>query len=450
MTSSEGHHRPLTQRAILFFWLPLAFSWMLMTFEGPWIQGVISRRPDAELQLAAFGIVFSLMILIESPVIMLLATSSALSRDGQAYRILSRFAMGLNVFVTIVAVLMAFTPLLDLWLGGVLGIPPDVIDAARPGVALMILFPGFIGYRRFYQGILINHNHTRVIGTGTILRLIVSAGLAMLIGAITDWPGVVLGGIGLGAAVAAESLYVRYMARADVADLKRTPRPASKPDLNYGAAMRFHLPLALTSIMTLLVRPLIESGLASTDDARAALAAWPVIFSIFLILRSGGMAWQEVVIALSRSRQALDALRRFTLMLGFGTSGLMLVLSFTPAIDIYTGTVLGIPENIQPLVKLGAQIGVLIPMLTTFQSYLRALLMRSDRTARIYQGMALGFGLTAATMFGGLALGLPGIMSASLAMTLGLVTELAFLFVAQRASAERLDSAWEPALAAGD
>jgi hypothetical protein len=36
--------------------LPLALSWLSMSFEGLWIQGVISRKPDAETQLAAVGL----------------------------------------------------------------------------------------------------------------------------------------------------------------------------------------------------------------------------------------------------------------------------------------------------------------------------------------------------------------------------------------------------------
>ena len=84
----------VTYRKVLLFWLPLALSWLLMTFESLWIQGVIGRKPDAETQLAAFGLMFSLSVLIETPVIMLLATSNALSRDRQSFRTLWRFMMG--------------------------------------------------------------------------------------------------------------------------------------------------------------------------------------------------------------------------------------------------------------------------------------------------------------------------------------------------------------------
>ena len=78
------------QRRIFLFWLPLAASWLLMGLEGPVLQAVIARLGDIQTQLAAFGIVSSLEIAIESPVIMLLATSTALATSGRNYRVLRR------------------------------------------------------------------------------------------------------------------------------------------------------------------------------------------------------------------------------------------------------------------------------------------------------------------------------------------------------------------------
>ena len=58
--------------------------------------------------LAAAGIVISLSVTIESPVIMLLATSTALATSPQAYRMLRRFVWHLNLLLTIIAATIAF------------------------------------------------------------------------------------------------------------------------------------------------------------------------------------------------------------------------------------------------------------------------------------------------------------------------------------------------------
>ena len=195
----------MTYRKVLVFWLPLALAWVLMTVEGPLIQGVISRKPDSETQLAAFGLMFSLSILIETPVIMLLATGSALARNRQAFHVLWRFMMAVNLLVIGVAVLMAFTPLLDFYLDTLLSIPAHIIEATRPAMRVMILWGGFIGYRRFHQGIMIRFGRTRYVGYGTVLRLLVSGSMAFALGAITHMAGAAIGALALASAVADRS-----------------------------------------------------------------------------------------------------------------------------------------------------------------------------------------------------------------------------------------------------
>ena len=160
-----------TQRQIFLFWVPLAASWLLMGAEVPVLQAAIARLPDMQTQLAAFGIVMSLEIAIESPVIMLLATSTALSTSARNYLTLRRFMIWINVLATATAVLVAFTPVFDLVVRSLMGIPPDIADAAQPGMRIMTLWTAAIGVRRFYQGVMIRHGQTRSIGYGTAARL---------------------------------------------------------------------------------------------------------------------------------------------------------------------------------------------------------------------------------------------------------------------------------------
>ena len=438
----------MTYRKILLFWFPLAMAWLMMALEAPWIQGVISRKPDSETQLAAFGLIFSLSILIETPIIMLLATSNALARDRQSYLRLWRFMLAINLCVAVIAVLMAFTPLLDLYLGSVLNIPAHIIEAARPGMKIMICWGAFIGYRRFHQGIVIRFGNTRYVGFGTAIRVLVSGSVAVALGAITNIAGAQIGAMALAISVLAETSYTHIISRPDVRRLLETPRRASLPDLTYRQVLRFHIPLAITSLVSFLIYPAIERGLANTPDAVQSLAAWPVLVSIMFATRAGGMAYQEVVISLDNSERNHRLLRNFTLRLGFALSSFMLVFAFTPLITIYVGGVLGVPAALRELVELGARAAILVPLLTTLQSYFRALLMLSQRTATIYQAISLGFVTTALTVWGGIALGMPGIFAAAAGLTIGQLLELAILYIAYRRRKSDLRVHWQSVVAA--
>ena len=244
--------------------------------------------------------------------------------------------------------------------------PAHIIEATRPGMQVMIFWGAFIGYRRFHQGIMIRSGKTRYVGLGTVLRALVSATVATGLGAITNLAGAVVGACALMLAMAAETLYTYAVSRPDVKRLLQTPMPAGKPRLTQGDALRFHLPLAATSLVTLLSSPVIERGLASMPDAAQSLAAWPVIFTIMLIARSGGMAYQEVVISLNDSEARHRLLRKFTIRLGLALSlSMMALFAFSPAIAFYQAAIIQAPPHLRELVLLGAQAGIMLPLLTT-------------------------------------------------------------------------------------
>ncbi len=82
----------LTIRGILITWWPLALSWFLMALELPALSAIIARLADPKINLAAYGgIVFPLALIIEAPIIMLLAASTALSKDWDSYRKIRKF-----------------------------------------------------------------------------------------------------------------------------------------------------------------------------------------------------------------------------------------------------------------------------------------------------------------------------------------------------------------------
>ena len=50
-------------------------------------------------------------------------------------------------------------------------LPPEIARLAHIATAILILWPAAIGYRRFYQGILVHHRLTRRVAHGTAVRL---------------------------------------------------------------------------------------------------------------------------------------------------------------------------------------------------------------------------------------------------------------------------------------
>ncbi len=416
-----------TYGQIFWFWIPLAASWLLMSAEGPILQAVIARMSDMQRQLAAFGIVMSLEIAIESPVIMLLATSTSLATNARNYLTLRRFMLCLNLTVTIEAILVAYTPLYGLIVRDVMGIPEAIAAAAQPGMKIMFLWSAAIGFRRFLQGVLIRHGQTRWIGYGTLARLLSSGGGGIILGICTNLPGVWLGSIALLSGVIMEALFVATVARPTIKKLLSATMSRGSEDVSFWGIAKYHLPLAATSLLTLLAQPVIGAGLARMPFPEENLAAWPIIWGLLFIFRSPAFALPEAVIALGAQTGLKDMVRVFCLRIGMASSSAMAILVVTPLSGLYLAYVAGLPDRLAHFVVPALIVGLVIPFVNSIHSWYRGLLMAARMTSVIYWGMGMNLALTSLLIMVGVILRTPGAGSAVVALLLSLLVELAYL-----------------------
>jgi progressive ankylosis protein len=413
-------------------WLPLAVSVMLMTGEILLVQAAVGRLPDEKVMLAALGIMFWTEVLIEAPVIMLLSTSTALTTTAQAYRVVRRFTIHMNLLVTGVAVAIAFVdPLFDLVLRRWMGIPPEIADLTQTGMRIMSLWSAAIGWRRFHQGMLIRFGEARQVTWGTVVRLVTSATVASGLVLAGRFSGIVVAATTFLLSAVAEALYAWWRSRAIVAQLHANKEPEGD-DLTYRTVLEFHTPLAATSVLSFVALPLLNGGLARMPAPQDALAAWPVLYSVILLFRGPGIALPEVVIALLKTSHDIGPLRRFCwLVTGLSTLGLMLA-SVTPILPLYLRHVLAVSADLAELVLAGALVSLLIPGLAALSSMYRGMLMAHRSTPHIYWGMMIYLVATVSGVALGVVQQSPGIITASIAITVATLLETAYLGVRSR------------------
>lgn len=414
--------------SIFRFWLPLYASWLLMTLEGPFMTAVINRLPDEVVMLAAMGIVYSLAVTVEAPIINLLATATALVEDRESWSVVRRFTIRSALVLTGVMVLLWATPCFDLVVRRLLAVPADVADAVRPGLAAMTLFPGAIAWRRCLQGVMIRHGDTHRIAAGTTARLVVSAGTALLLWVSGDVSGVLVGAGAVQAGVLAEMVWIHVAARRSVAAvLARTDVGPAAERLTTGRLVTYHWPLALTTILTLLAQPLVTFALARLPEPRAALAAWPLVFQATLALRAAGLSIPEVVIALERDAESRARLTRFVVRVAAAISAAMVLFLTTPLVDAYLLGVQDATQELAEMTRRGLLVLAPLPGLAVLTNWLRGRFMRARLTRVVRSGMVVHLGVLAGTLTVGLAFEAPGIVTASAAMVVAVLAELVFL-----------------------
>jgi hypothetical protein len=416
----SNHEHELSLKKIFFFWIPLASTWFMMAAEGPFLAAVIARLHDPKYNLAAYGVAFSFAILIESPIIMITSASTALVKDKESYFKLRNFTFSLNIAATLV-MLLFLTPKVFFFVTlNLMGLEKSIAELTHQTTMFFIPWAAAIGYRRFYQGILIRNNLTRRVAYGTVVRLLTMSSAAIFSYFLTSLRGSFVGGTALCCGVVAEAVVSRVMAHSSIKKINNIHESKVKP-FRYRFITQFYYPLALTSILSLGIQPLVTFFMGQSRMPIESLAVLPVINSLVFIFRSMGLSFQEVGIALlGKNNQGFPTLKKFAFILGTMASLGLAVMAFTPLSFVWFQKISGLSHELSQFSILPTKILSLLPALSVILCFQRAVIIKNKNTKPVTIATAIELiSVVILLIFTIKYLGLAGAVCAAISMTLG-------------------------------
>ena len=383
---------------MLSLWWPLASSWLLMGIEMPMLAVAMTRMPGGDPHLAALGaLVYPLSLLIEAPIIMLLAASTALVRNLDIHEQLRRFAHVTAAVLTVIHVLVAFTPAFDFIALDLIGVPDAIVEPGRLGMQIMTPWTWAIAYRRFQQGVLIRCEQSKLVVYGTAIRLVANV-LALAIGiSVGTLPGIVVGTIGIICGVTAEAVWAGWcfhrfakpklreqqLARQQL-DADHVEAPLAWPKF-----AAFYIPLAFTPLITIVIQPIGSWAMSKMANPMLSLAAWPAVYGIVFLTRTAGYAFNEVVVALAGKPGGHRALRQCGYGIAGVASAVLLVLATTPIGEWWFGTVTGMSPELTALASASLLVAILMPGYAVAQNYHQGILVHNQRTRPITEAVVI-------------------------------------------------------------
>ncbi|MAT81343.1 MAG: hypothetical protein CMJ29_06815 [Phycisphaerae bacterium] len=432
-SSNNGSPTPsLGRTSILHDWWPLALSWGLMGLEMPAISAVVGNLPDAEIMLAAFGgIAFPLGLLVEAPIIMMLAASTALSRDHDSFLRLQRFMTVVAIGLTVIHAMLAFTPLWTLVVVPLLDVPPEVQEPARESFAWLLPWTWAIADRRFRQGLLIQFGRRQVVAVGTGIRLLATVGTLLCL-AEAGVAGATIASAALTVGVIVEAGYARFRSR-DVVQGPLKSAPPAKSPLHLGKLLKFYIPLACTPMLILAAQPIGSAGMTRMPEAVASLAVWAPLGGLTFLFRSSGIAYNEVVIRLSQQPGMRSGLLSFAWIGGLVFSTLLLIVAVTPLAEVWFKDIVGLDEQLASLGVSTLWLAAPVPLLSYLQSLYQGVLVNAHRTRPITESVIAYLIMTIAGLATGvLHGGIIGLEVALITYTLANVVQATWLYFRAR------------------
>jgi progressive ankylosis protein len=339
---------------------------------------------------------------------------------------LRNFTYAMNLVITAGLALCLVPPVFDFVTRGLMGLPEEVAAITHRAGVMLLPWPAAIGYRRFYQGLLIRRGQTRRVGYGTAIRVAGMAVTALLLAVGGRVDGAAVGTAALAAGVTIEALASRLMAAPIVRRLKReetpaTHGPAHARALTYREIWVFYYPLALTSMINMGLNPLATFFLGRSRMALESLAVMPVVYGLSFLFGSGGLAYQEAAIALlGPHREGYRPLRRFALWLGVSCSAGLAVIAFTPLATVWLVNVSGLTPDLARVALWPIRVMSAMPFLTVLMCFQRGMLVAARRTHTVTLGTAVEVGGVLLLLIGGVeGLSMVGATAAGCSYVLG-------------------------------
>ncbi len=360
-----------------------------MSAEPPALAAVVARLANPNIHLAAYGsVAFPLIGILQAPILTLLSLSTTMSKDWDSFVKGRKLMFYLGGGLTVLYMLITFTPLYYLIVVNWIGAPPEVVEPARLGMYIGLPWTFAVAYRRFHQGVLIRFEHTRAMTVGTFFRFFVDA-LILLIGfQIGSVPGTVVATGMMVCGVITEAVYVGIRVR-PVIKYELKPAPALPEKILLADMIRFFIPLGLMPLLNQLIRPIGSAALSRMPDPLVTLAIWPVISSFSALIVTPGGALNEVVIAMLDRPHAKRSVRTFMFILMGAQFLVMLLLAVTPMAFLWFSNVSGLSPDMAHLASRAFIILLPGSLISPLNSWFTGAILHSRRSRFVTEGMAI-------------------------------------------------------------
>ncbi|MBK5200392.1 MAG: hypothetical protein JJE21_02545 [Spirochaetaceae bacterium] len=419
----------ITKKKIFKLWIPLAVMWIVMALESPMITSIISRLPDAINQLAAFGFSFALALLVEGPVIQMLSAGTAVTSSKASYQKILSIQRFIAIVTMSIHIILSITPVFSFFALNIMKLPPELLTPAHRTFVVLIPWAPTIGYRRLWQGVMIKHGRSKYVPIVMYIRIGLAAIILSLGLAYKPFEGALLGGITLSLGVISGMISAYIFAKPCIDALPDT----TVNDINKNQMIAFYVPLAITSIITLGVRPLLNIGIVRGTFPVDSLALWPIVLAYIFLYTSICQSLQEIIIA-EYSKENLKVIKSFVNTVALVMMSFYIVIYLVrPLWRIWFVNISNTPKETLKYLPISLALFIIMPIVSANISWFRAILVAERKTTSLTYGVFVNVGtLLSIIYFVPVFVEIPGVYLASIAYILSYTFESLFLFYRSR------------------
>ena len=394
----QSNKHVLTTREQLIFFLPLAFTSLLITVTHSLFNAGLARLPNPEVMIAAFAVSKSLMHVFQSPVMMIRQTVTALIDSRKNVRRTTIFLGMIVASVVFVLGMIAFSGASRWLFREVMGISGQTLEEAILMLQILFLFPAIVALRDYFTGFAIKFRVAPMLTIASIMRIIYVFIFVSLIDQMTSVPAAYLASLMFIGALAVEAIVAMIGTKLVVKDfsaalIELEPAKNEPPTrlLTYMNLASFYSPLIITTLIHTSIMPIVNSALARTHAPDMAISVFAVAWGLGMIVLSPFIMFHQIPLnfADDTDNGITKAIQKFAIIIALFCAAAMALMGFTDIgyfiLTRWIGATSEISRQAQPVIQLMS----VLPFLMVAREYYWGVLMRRRLTKHIWKGKAI-------------------------------------------------------------
>lgn len=360
---------------LLKFFIPLGLSASLVTVSHIIINSTLTRADNPELIIASYVIAMSLFSITERLGVLLRHTCSALVRDRTSFKVMAHVAIYVITTLMLISATIAFTPLGSWIFSTLFGVEPTMVAHIVEVYQILIIVIFFSAIRCLFQGVIILNKQTKWLTFGMVIRLL---GMYLLsqyfiqTGNINAKTGAYIFLLGMMIESIVSFVEGRLLVKKMVKD------EPSHPIKNKSEIFRFYKPLIFSSLIIVLVAPLINVFLGKTIDIELAIAAYAIAFSITQLMLSFFSYIHQIVLTFYSENS--EKVKRFAFVIGVIPVIVLALFNFTPLGHLFIENVIGANERLLEASLQALQFFLIMAIVFPILDYCNGLLLLRSQT----------------------------------------------------------------------
>ncbi len=376
----------LLKRSYISFYWPLLLMGLAMISVGQFQNGVLTRYPEASRKLAIFAFATGTFQLFLASMGFVSQMVNVLGRDRRSRMKCLKFTLVVCLCFTAPPAFLAFAPKGRAFLAAIYSIDSATLESVIRYLRLMLPLIFIQGLRQYYSGLIIQARRTLVATLLIVLQFEVLVGI-LILGLHRSWPAVET------LVFSQMASFVMHMILAWLLSkvlCKQSRIDLLHGELTYGHILAFFWPVAVTSIVFSLSRPILYALVKRAGEGvhgENIVATLRISFTFAMIFHFSMNQFRHLFITFGREH--FPTIRRFMIRVLAIVTVVMILVVATPLSTILLRDILGVEGEVLRMADESLWILCLIPLVVTLRNYFHSLSLVNRRTGPMALGAIL-------------------------------------------------------------